>query len=404
MPFRRVNRWPQTNGPLHFPTLVRIAPFTSFFLDGLRFLAALGVVFAHLDNSRLVPGAAAVQAYGGCFVVAFFVLSGCVIAATTDPSRSDGVRYFAVRLARLWTVALPALAVAYVLQMIGEQWEPGFFSGFDRGYSSLRYFLTAIFANEFWFASTGPPMDLPVWSLAYEFWYYTLFGIAVYVRKPLARALALLLVCGIVGPKLLLLFPIWLLGVAVWQIIRFRHVLERWAFVIIGASAALMAALLIVHPRWPGNIGSAPWFFSGAWISDWLFGLGIAGLIVGTDARFHSRAVPRLLNAAIKQGAGVSFSLYLLHYPLMVFCAAFLPYDPSSRGQVAGVLALVFLVVYAFGSVFEPQRKPWALRLEATVRILLRRFGPVTEGAAGSYVTATAAAAGRDLPDAGIGR
>ena len=378
---------------------MRIAPFTSFFLDGLRFLAALGVVFAHLGNSRLVPGAVAVQAYGGCFVVAFFVLSGCVIAATTDPARSDGVRYFAVRLARLWTVALPALVVAFILQITGEQLVPGYFSGFDRGHSWLRYLLAATFANEFWFASAGPPMVLPVWSLAYEFWYYVLFGIAVYVRRPLARALALLLVCGIVGPKILVLFPIWLLGVAVWQSIRFRHIFERWALVIIGASAALMAALVIMHPRWPGEIGFAPWFFSGAWISDWLFGLGIAGLIVGVDARFHKRTVPRALNAAIKQGAGVSFSLYLLHYPLMVFCAAFLPYDPSSPGQVAGVLALVFLVVYAFGSICEPQRKPWALRLEAIMRTILRRFGPMMDGTPGPYATA-----GSDLPDAGIGR
>ena len=299
--------------------------------------------------------------------------------------------------------ALPALVVAFVLQIIGDQLAPGFFSGFDRGYSLLRYVLTALFANEFWFTSTGPPMDLPVWSLAYEFWYYTLFGIAVYVRRPLLRALALLLICGIVGPKILLLFPIWLLGVAVWQSIRFRQVFERWALVIIGASAALMAALVILHPRWPGGIGFAPWFFSGAWISDWLFGLGIAGLIVGVDARFHSRAVPRVLNAAVKTGAAVSFSLYLLHYPLMVFCAAFLPYDPSNPGQVAGVLALVFLVVYAFGSIFEPQRKPCALRFEAIARTFLRRFGPVTDGAAGPYVTATAAAAGRDLPETGIG-
>ena len=383
---------------------MRIAPFTSTFLDGLRFLAALGVVFSHLDNSRLVPGAAALQAYGGYFVVAFFVLSGCVIAATTDPGRSDGVRYFAVRLARLWTVALPALFVAFVLQIIGEQLAPGFFFGFDRGYLWLRYFLAAMFANEFWFASAGPSMDVPVWSLAYEFWYYVIFGIAVYVRKPLARSLSLLLVFGIVGPKILALFPIWLLGVGVWQSMRFRGIFESWAIVIIGGAAALMTALVIMHPRWPGGIGFPPWFFSGAWISDWLFGLGIAALIVGVDARFHSRPVPRALNAAIKQGAGVSFSLSLLHYPLMVFCAAFLPYDPSSPGQVAGVLALVFLIVYTFGSLFEPQRKPCALRLEALARTLSRHFLPIAEPATGLHATAATATMSNDLSDAGIGR
>ena len=373
---------------------MRIAPFTSFFLDGLRFLAAMGVVFAHLDNSRLLPGATALQAYGGCFVVAFFVLSGYVIAATTDPARSDGARYFAVRLARLWTVALPALLAAFLLQKIGGQFAPAFFGGFDRGHFVLRYLLTAVFANEFWFASSGPPMVLPVWSLAYEFWYYVLFGIAVFIRRPLTRTLALLAVGGIVGPKILALLPIWLLGAGAWQIARHRCALEKWAPWMIGGSAALMAWLVIVHPRWPGQIGFAPWFFSGAWFSDGLFGLGIAGLIVGIDARFHSRPVPRVLNTVIKQGAGVSFSLYLLHYPLMVFCAAFLPYDPSSPIEVAGVLALVLAVVYLFGSLFEPQRRQWAPRLEAVLRGVSSRLAPGP----------TAVTMESDLPGAGMGR
>ena len=376
---------------------MRIPPFTSFFLDGLRFLAALGVVFVHLGNSRLAPGWAALQAFGGCFVVAFFVLSGYVIAATTNPARSDATHYFAVRLARLWTVALPALLITFLLQKIGDRFDPAFFATFNRGHSALRYFLAAVFANEFWFSSAGPPINLPVWSLAYEFWFYVLFGIFVFVKRPPLRNLALTAVCVVVGPKILALLPIWLAGAGAWRIARHRHALERWALWIAGGSVALMAWLVIEHPRWPGQIGFAPWFFSGAWFSDGLFGLGIAGLIVGIDARFHSRPVPRVLNTVIKQGAGVSFSLYLLHYPLMVFCAAFLPYDPSSPTEVAGVLALVLAVVYLFGSLFEPQRRQWAPRLEALLRGVSSRLapGPAASGAA---------ELGSDLPGAGVGR
>ncbi len=349
---------------------MRIAPYTSFILDALRLLAAAGVVFAHLDNSGLFPGAAALQAYGGCFVVTFFVLSGYVIAATTNPTRADGFRYFATRFARLWTVALPALLLAFLLQEIGGRVAPASFAEFDRGHAPLRYLLAATFSNEFWFVSAGPPMVLPVWSLAYEFWFYALFGIGVYIRTVRLRALAMLLTGVVAGPKILALLPIWLLGVAAWKSVQYRHVSERWAFTILGSSGSLLIGLVIAHPRWPGGIGFAPWFFSGAWFSDWLFGIGIAGLIVGFDARLHSCPVPPRLSAVVRRGAGVSFSLYLLHYPLMVFCAALLPYDRSNVVHVAGILALIFLLVYLFGSVFEPQRKTWAPRLEAMMRLL----------------------------------
>ena len=355
--------------------MMRINPFTSCALDALRLFAAFGVVFAHLDNSRLYPGTAVLQSYGGCFVVVFFVISGYVIAATTDPSRCDVVRYYAIRLGRLWTVAIPALLLALVLQMVGGCVNPQFFATFDRGHSMLRFGLAAIFANEFWFASSGPPMVLPVWSLAYEFWYYVLFGIFVYVRKHLSRALALLLVCAIAGPKILALLPIWLLGAMAWRIADYRSLYERWARPLIGFSTLLVLSLVWAHPRWPGKIGFAPWFFSGAWISDWLIGIGVAGVIVGMDALFHSRPVPRQLNKIIKRGAGVSFSLYLLHYPLMAFAAGVLPYDHSSAIHVAGVLTLIFVVVYFFGSYFEPKRKQLAVQLEVPIRSLWTRFG-----------------------------
>ena len=356
---------------------MRIAPYTSFFLDVLRLLAAIGVVFAHLDNSGLYPGAGALQTYGGCFVVTFFVLSGYVITATTDPTRSDCYRYFATRFARLWTVALPALLIGLLLQEIGVRVAPSFFAEFDRGHALLRYLLAALFANEFWFVSAGPPMVLPVWSLAYEFWFYALFGIAVYIRTLWIRAMALLLTAMLVGPKILALLPIWLLGVAAWKSVRYRRVSERWAPMILGLSVTLLAGLVIAHPRWPGGIGFAPWFFSGAWVSDWLFGIGIAGLIIGIDARFHSCPVPAHLSAVVKQGAGVSFSLYLLHYPLMVFSAGLLPYDRSNAIHVSGVLAFIFLLVYIFGSIFEPQRKTWVPRLETMMRLLRSRSSSV---------------------------
>ena len=350
---------------------MRIAPLTSLFLDGLRSVAAIGVMFAHLDNSRLVPGAGGLQPYGGFFVVAFFVLSGFVISATTNRQQSDGVRYFAARLARLWTVALPALLVAFLLQKVCEAISPSFIGNFDRGHSDLRYLLSATFSNELWFTSSGPPMILPVWSLAYEFWYYVIFGIAVYVRQRYVQIIGLLVIFGFVGPKILALLPVWLIGVGAWKTTRFRETLTQWVPWIVGGSVTLLTALIVKHPRWPDEIGYAPWFFSGAWISDSIFSLGIAGLIVGVDAGLYGCHVPRVWSVIIRRSAGVSFSLYLLHFPLMVSCAALLPYNSASYLSVALILCLILVIVYLFGVIFEPQRKKWTPRLELTMRVFV---------------------------------
>lgn len=350
---------------------MRISPFTSLFLDALRLFAALGVVFSHLHGSHLAPSADALKPYGHFFVIMFFVLSGYVIAATTDAKRSDAVRYFSVRLARLWTVAIPSLLVAFLLEKIGPAVAPGFFAEFDRGYSFLRQVLAVTFTNELWFISAGPPMNLVVWSLAYEFWYYVIFGIAVFVRQPMWRLWGLIAVCAIVGPKILVLFPAWLMGAAIWWLKDEGRPGEHRGWWIGGLSIGLILAMVIVHPHWPGEIGGPPWFFSGSWLSDTCFGIGVAGLIWSCDRQFQKSRVSHGLEVVIRRGAGVSFSLYLLHFPLMTFLAGVLPYDRTNPVQVGGILAFVFLIVYAFGSVFEPLRKPWALRFERTIRSLL---------------------------------
>jgi hypothetical protein len=58
----------------------------------------------------------------------------------------------------------------------------------------------------------------PFWSLGYEFWYYMLYAAACFVPGPGRKCSAVLLPCLICGPKILLLMPVWLLGVAAYGV------------------------------------------------------------------------------------------------------------------------------------------------------------------------------------------
>jgi peptidoglycan/LPS O-acetylase OafA/YrhL len=86
----------------------RMSPILSLYLDLTRAAVALIVLLSHcwlvlFPNYPLHwPGPAA--------VIVFFVLSGFVIAYVTDGHDRTLGQYALNRLARLWSVALPALA------------------------------------------------------------------------------------------------------------------------------------------------------------------------------------------------------------------------------------------------------------------------------------------------------
>ena len=69
-----------------------------------------------------------------------------------------------------------------------------------------------------------PPFgtNTPLWSLAYEFWYYAMSPVLVLALKRsgstrfrVTCALAFLLGCVVSGIEVMALFPVWLLGAAV---------------------------------------------------------------------------------------------------------------------------------------------------------------------------------------------
>src|SRR5215813_6648694 len=152
----------------------------SLYLDALRFAAAFTVFLSHYGTARVSGGLFwQVQSYGHTAVLVFFVLSGFVIAWVTETREHSLEDYALSRVARLYSVIVPAFIVTAVLDYLGTAVDPLLY-GPEWGHSTthpvLGFVLSAAFLGESWVLTMLPGFNVPYWSLNYEAWYYVLFA------------------------------------------------------------------------------------------------------------------------------------------------------------------------------------------------------------------------------------
>jgi len=342
-------------------------------LDLLRFGAALVVFVSHaalpILSGGLLPLTPLIELADDA-VIAFFVLSGFVIAHTAVARDRSLVDYAEARLARLYSVALPALAVTVIVDEIGRHLDPSIYaSWYHQGHRPVVQIGAALFfSNELWFESIRPFSDGPYWSLGYEFWYYVLFAIGFYLR-PRAAWILTALVCALVGPKILALLPLWLLGVAVYRMRGRLGPKAGWAL-FLGSIAAYLAFRL-------SPVGHAVYWWQddtvvrlvGDGYSRHLPSKYVAGLLVGCNilgfSSIAARVSLRRIERPVRWLAGMTFSLYLFHFPLLHFFAAALPGPASSPARAAALAAIVLLCVGLLASVTERKKRVARKAVEA---------------------------------------
>ena len=355
---------------------------TSLYLDLVRFLAAVVVVLTHLAYPRFSGGRLdALRGFGNDAVMVFFVLSGWVIAHAASEREKDLRTFTLHRFARLWSVALPAIVLTLVLDRIGIALRPEAYGGawFQDDRPWLRVLTAATFTNELWFSSTRLFSNGPYWSLGYEFWYYALFAAAWYLRGA-ARVVVLLAAAAIAGPKILLLLPVWALGVGV----------QRWTAVrpaSVRLGLALWAGSILAYAAFRGFDGPerlarlsvdtfGKTYDTLRWSNEFLSSFVIGPIVALHFAGFHgcSRVFEPLLarfERTIRGWAGATFSIYLFHLPLMQ-CLATLPaFDPRSPLAVAALFASVLLGCRLLSLATEAQKhraRDWLRSMIAVVR------------------------------------
>lgn len=335
----------------------------SCYLDLLRFMAALLVLLDHLVSFRAVSPALAqwMPQWGREAVVIFFVLSGFVIAYAAQARPQGLAHYAAARAARLYSVSLPALLLAFGL----AGWmQAGMAHALADAYEVRRWYLYlpfhALYLGELWRVSETPVWLAPYWSLGYEAWYYALFGAVFFLRGGRRIAVAALLLL-IMGYKLWLLLPVWASGVLLWRC----H--ARWPLRpgVARAGMLLSLLLLLLYTAVQGEmflrtLAQAHW----PW-TQWP--LGSADRVLGDYAvallvllNFHCALHARLevsatLAALGRRLAFYTFPLYLAHGLVL---SAWLALRPAARdgAELVPMLAAVVLLTWGLGRLSDPLR------------------------------------------------
>lgn len=386
----------------------------SLYLDTLRFAAALVVLLSHWAYPRFT-GTDHLWIrelnLGSDAVVVFFVLSGLVIAYAADRKDRSGGQFLFNRATRLYSVVLPALLLTFLVDRAGAALFPQAYEGWwYNDVPAPLFFLAGLsFANEWGIWGLRLGTNGPFWSLSYEVAYYALFAAAFYLRG-VTRILALFCLVLLVGYKPLLLLPAWLLGVAVWRTIarpEFRlGPAAAWVFALLplGLYGLALAAdvpqtLLAMTAEGMGlaeDKARGLLRFSDEVLWNNLLAALVAVNFVGVAALSRQGAglaVPERLRRALVWGAGGSFSLYLVHYPLLQFFGSALNGLREVPGHDLVLLGLVFALSMVFAGLFERRLKA----VRSAARAVAARLSP----RGGQVPRQQGAPAGRQDPVAG---
>ena len=314
--------------------------------------------------------------YGHSAVIIFFVLSGYVIAYATDIKEHSAQLYWASRLSRVWSLALPAVLLTPVLDAVGQSLAPALYTGnTTEGHALLRILTSLTFLNEIWFISIMSFSNIAYWSLNYEVWYYLLFAIHAFGPRRW-RWLALGLACLVMGPKIALLAPIWVLGVVIYRWKRLHSMPEWSGWVCVAASVTLLTAFEHYHvmarftdwlktaigSHWHRELTFSKWFLSDYLLAGIVFlnFVGMRRIIHRLERAFY------LMEKPVRVLASFTFSIYLLHQPLIYFFAALIDLPTPGYLRYVAVMTCVAASIWLVGSVTEHKRfalRQWLLKL-----------------------------------------
>lgn len=310
-------------------------------------------------------------------VMAFFVLSGYVIAYVTERRERDGLSYAISRFCRIYSVVVPAIVLTVVLDLAGRALNPELYAGFSyfgtRG-GPFQVASSLFFLNESWPAPTSLFSNTAFWSLNNEVWYYVFFGIVFFVPGRWPKCALVLLLIPFIAERIYLLAPVWLLGVGVRRLEPSCAWPGSWSwFILIASAAAILAGDWGLHSGWLA--AHVPWLppllDSRLPVWDYLTGLLVAvGFLAG--ARLTRAWVPPgWALAAIRWLAGMTFSIYLFHRPLLLFLTAALPGEVTDNVRRAAILLISAATLVALSYASERQKdrlKAAVLRLIASPR------------------------------------
>ncbi len=277
-------------------------PVLSIWLDACRILAAFAVFLGHAVGLGVAPSVMGGQWHRSAddAVTAFFIISGFVIAHTTQQRADQGLRaYVVARASRLYSVALPAILFVYALDHVGMWIDPSpYVPEWQYPRAWLYIPLHLAFMGETWLGAFQPFPMAPYWSLSY----------AAFLQM-------------------------------------------GWQKGLDQASKDLYAAFSQVLPV-PFSSGSTVHV-----LSDYAMAMMFSAFLVGCA---HSRLeIGGRAADWIRRLAAYTFTFYLLHFTLFVFCNA-LGWRQVGAWHFVGITLATFAITWAHAQVGELRRHSYA--------------------------------------------
>ncbi len=342
-----------------------MTPYFSYYLNLVRFLAAIIVLLSHYAYPHFTDGDYLIIRelnLGSDAVVLFFVLSGLVIAYSAEQKDKNINTYFFNRFTRLYSVAVPAVILTYILDQIGSSFDPDAYYGF--WYNPLSFgemlFTGLTFSGEWGIAAERLGTNGPYWSLSYEFMYYLMFGFFVFTKGAM-RIFALILAVFLAGPRVLLLMPIWVMGCWVYSKIRSGIDLDRKtrSLLIFGPLVVYALSLAygvpeklitITHNLLGQSFTNVVLRFSNEFLWNNFIGILIALHFVGMAS--IKKEVPSWKDT-VTWLSGATFSIYLVHYPVLQLVDELINDTPPSIYRDVFLLFSSLAVCFIFAQLFE---------------------------------------------------
>ena len=373
---------PQTHaeptGP--FGTKVRVLdPNLSIYLDLLRLVAAFEVVLGHARHFVMPRLPGFISGHTGEAVAVFFVLSGFVIAFVAEEKEHSLRAYATARLSRLYSVCLIALLAGFVCDMITQRY--GVVPLTDHPFYDPAYFTNLPFAltftNELWFSHRVFGSNEPYWSLGFEAAYYVIFAAFFYLGRVRGAVIGVLLMLAF-GPKIVAYMPIWLFGLLAYRYVRAGRVTlsKRLALALFVMTIPVyfLVKRTLEHWAWPMYEPASVPQLAMSFVYFALVGVIITINIVAFRRAAEGRGVfPAGLARAIRWLAGASFTLYLVHQPLLIMLTSLFP--GLRTHMLGGVAAIAGSVVLALAIAEVSERRK---------RVFQRIFGSLLGTTAGT--------------------
>jgi peptidoglycan/LPS O-acetylase OafA/YrhL len=323
----------------------RLSATASAHLDLVRGLAAAAVALQHLRSLLLVdwPQTAVHTPLAAGFyllakfahpaVIVFFVLSGFLVGSSGLRAIENRTwsfsRYLLHRFLRLEIVLLPALLLGLLWDTAGihvlgasalynGDWHlPVRSSAVNLSWHTLlgnAAFLQGILVPDFGTNSA-------LWSLAYEFWYYVLFGLLVTAALRTTRlwlrfllAAAIVAVVWFTGFGIMVLAPLWFLGLGIYMLPRLSLSAGKR-----GALLAISTLLFLAFLEFTFGRRAPAWALTHPLMVDLTTGVLFSFVLY---AILHANPVRSGYHRIAHWIAAPTYTLYANHLPAIVFLLA----------------------------------------------------------------------------------